>query len=486
MHTIPNWLRQRAHISPDRLAIICDGQRITFRELRLWVDSAALKLATVGVNNGDRVALLMRNSLDFVVLVHAASRIGAVLVPLNIRLTAAEIMWQLNDVNAKALIYDAANRDVGINATNIANYSTDDFHTLSEAPIALRDEIDLDAVHSIVYTSGTTGKPKGAMLTYGNHWWNATASALNLGVMSDDVWLAVLPLFHVGGMAILLRTVIYGNTAVIHQTFDPAAVNRDIDAEKVSVISVVSAMLQRLIEDRGDVAYPQSLRCMLLGGGPAPQPLLEACASRAIPVVQTYGMTETASQFATLTPTDALRKLGSAGKPLIVNQLRIERDGQIVAVGEVGEIVLRGPTVTIGYVNRPDATAAAIRDGWLHTGDLGYVDNEGYLYVVSRRDDLIISGGENVYPAEIEAVLMSHPAVAEAGVTGLPDDRWGQVPVAAIRLRDGQQVPTDDLRTHCAARLAKFKIPAEFRFVEALPRNATGKLLRIKLAELWD
>ena len=222
---------------------------------------------------------------------------------------------------------------------------------------------------------------------------------------------------------------------------------------------------------------------MLLGGGPAPRPLLDACAAREVPVVQTYGLTETASQVATLAPGDALRKLGSAGKPLFPTELRIARDEQPAPPGAVGEIQVRGPTVMRGYVNRPEATSHALAGGWLRTGDLGYLDEAGYLYVASRRDDLIVSGGENVYPAEVEAVLLSHPAIEEAAVLGAPDERWGQVPVAFVKLRAGVTADESTAIAFCRERLAGYKVPKRVRFVDALPRNAGGKVLRNALRE---
>jgi O-succinylbenzoic acid--CoA ligase len=323
------------------------------------------------------------------------------------------------------------------------------------------------------------------MLTYGNHLWSAIGSALNLGLREDDRWLACLPLFHVGGLAILLRGAIYGTGAIVHDGFDPARINASIDRDGVTIISVVANMLQRMLDERGDRPYPPALRCVLLGGGPAPEPLLRRCAHLGVPVVQTYGLTEAASQIATLAPEDALRKLGSAGKPLFGTELRIEGPGGVtLASGGDGEIVVRGPTVTPGYFNRPEATAQAIRDGWLHTGDIGYLDAEGYLYVLDRRDDLIVSGGENVYPAEIEAVLQSHPDVLEAGVWGAPDERWGQVPVAAAVLHPGAVVTPESLLAHCRERLAAYKTPARIELRDELPRNAAGKLLRNRLREV--
>ncbi|HEU5424100.1 MAG TPA: o-succinylbenzoate--CoA ligase, partial [Nitrolancea sp.] len=446
------------------------------------------QLASVGAGAGDRIATLLTNSHHVPPLVHAMGRLGTVMLPLNIRLSAPELAWQLQDAGAALLLCDARTAPAAAEAaralTGLTLLDVAALAALPEAPVPLRSGLDLAATHSIVYTSGTTGRPKGALLSYGNHWWSATGSAMNLGSQPDDRWLAVLPLFHVGGMAILLRSVISGFTAEVHERFDPEAVNQAID-EGVTIVSVVSAMLRRMLAARGDRRYPPTLRCVLLGGGPAPQPLLEVCAARGIPVTQTYGLTETDSQVATLAPEDALRRLGSAGKPLYPNALRIAEDGRELTPGQAGEILVRGPVVSAGYAGRPEATAEALRDGWLHTGDLGYLDADGYLFVLDRRGDLIVSGGENVYPAEVEAALLAHPAVVEAGVIGLPDPDWGQVPTACVRLSDGAALSPDDLIVFCAGRLARYKVPRQIRFVAALPRNATGKLLRRQLREEW-
>jgi O-succinylbenzoic acid--CoA ligase len=340
----------------------------------------------------------------------------------------------------------------------------------------LRGAFEQDEPHTVIYSSGTTGKPKGVVLTYGNHLWNALASCLNLGLHKDDRWLAVLPLFHVGGLSILIRSVLYGIPVVLHEKFDPAVINASIEQDRVTIISVVSNMLQRMLDERQDKPYPPHLRAVLVGGGPVPRPLLERCAALQIPVTQTYGMTETASQVCTLSPADSLRKLGSAGRALYPGEIAI--DPTNVSPDGVGEILVRGPIVTPGYFNRPEETSKAIKDGWLHTGDLGYRDAEGYLYVVERRTDLIISGGENIYPAEIEAVLLSHPAVEEAGVTGFADERWGQVPVAVVKLRENFSITEIELLEWVSARLAKYKLPKRVYFRNSLPRNAAGKLVR--------
>jgi O-succinylbenzoic acid--CoA ligase len=446
---VPDWLRQRAALTPARTALIFEDQRWTFAELDMAVDGATAALLTRSVRAGDRVGIRAANSAGWVIAQHALMRVGAVVVPINTRLSDAEVDWQTQDAETSLTLEE------------------DDLATL----IGLRGrqherEFQLEEWHSIVYTSGTTGRPKGAILTYGNHWWSAIASALNLGLRAEDAWLACLPLFHVGGLSIVLRSVVCGMTAVVQPRFDPLEVNRAIDEQGVSMVSVVSTMLDRMLRERGERAYPPSLLCVLLGGGPAPRPLLEQATRLEMPVVQTYGLTETASQLTTLSHDDAHLKRGSAGKPLMGSQVQIEADH---------EILVRGPTVSPGYLHQPP------HQGWFRTGDLGYLDEDGYLYVQDRRADLIISGGENVYPAEVEAVLLGHPRVAEAGVIGVPDSEWGSTVAAVVVASAGQTVTAEELIGFCRQRLAGYKVPRRIEFRESLPHNAAGKLLRREL-----
>jgi len=501
---MPNWLARQATLSPGKLALIAGEVRWTFAELESRARKLAQELARLGVGTGDRVAVLCQNGAHLVTLIHALMKRGAVLVPFNVRLSVSELAWQVQDVKPHLFFYDAAHerkaaglleRFSDLKAVQLeqvlegrpllcqTGHRDHSGARHSECESHILEHLDRNQVHCIIYTSGTTGKPKGAMLTYGNHWWSAIGSALNLGNLPDDRWLACVPLFHVSGLSILMRSVILGIPMVLLPGFDPDEVNRVIEEEKVTIISVVSNMLRRMLEAQGNRPYPSHLRCVLLGGGPAPRTLLEACAERGIPVVQTYGMTETASQVVTLPPHEALRKLGSAGKPLFPVELRIASDGEETAPGEVGEILIRGPNVTAGYFGRPEETAKAIRDGWLHTGDLGYLDDEGFLYVLDRRHDLIISGGENVYPAEVEAVLSAHPHIVEAGVVGVPDEQWGQVPVAVVRVRDGVELDEQAVIAFCRERLASYKVPRKICRTEQLPYNASGKLVRHQLRQ---
>nr|WP_298404059.1 o-succinylbenzoate--CoA ligase [uncultured Chloroflexus sp.] len=475
MMQLPDWLARQAALRPHQPALIGAAATYTFAQLDCWAGAVAVRLGQ-SVPPGSRVALLARNRPEYAVVVHAAPRAGVTLVLLNTRLTAAELAFQVRDSALTLLITE---RELIATARAAAGavpiITLEELAAPAAAPPPPAPPINLSAPHTIIYTSGTTGQPKGAILTASNHWWNAIGSMLNLGLHDDDRWLAVLPLFHVGGLSILLRGVIYGIPVILHERFDPALVRRDLDVQRVTIVSLVAVMLQRLLAV-DSAPFPPHLRCVLLGGGPAPRPLLEQCAARGIPVTQTYGMTEAASQAATLAPAEALQRLGSAGKPLLPVELRIVTpDGHDAAPGEVGEICLRGPTISPGYLGMSPRQP----DEWLPTGDVGYLDGEGYLYVVDRRSDLIIAGGENIYPAEVEAALLAHPAIAEAGVVGLPDPEWGQQPVAAVVLR--QPVTSEELIAHCRARLAGYKVPRTIVVVDELPRTAAGKLRRHEL-----
>jgi len=487
----PDWVTHQAQTKPGHAALVVDGKELTFAELDAAVTKTSRKMATLGVGAGDRIATSLHNSFEMAVLPHAALRLGATLVPLNVRLGQQEVAWQLGDSKPRVVIVDERTRDRVTSALRehpaIRVVSTEEFNGVAESNIDLRLSHFADAVLAIIYTSGTTGRPKGAMLTVANFWWSAIGSALNLGTHADDRWLACMPLFHVGGLSILIRSAIYGITVVVHDGFAEAEVNAAID-KGVTIVSVVAVMLDRMLDQRKGRSYPPSLRCVLLGGGPAPVALLERSTSMSAPVVQTYGLTETCSQAVTLTPSEAADRHGAAGKPLYPNEIRIEHSADHPSDDGAGEILVRGPIVMAGYLGQPDATARAMRDGWLHTGDIGRLDDQGYLYVLDRRDDLVVTGGENVYPAEVEAVLFSHPSVAEAGVIGITDDKWGQRVVAITRLSklsDGPAPDADELDAYCRTRLAGYKVPKEFRFVsEPLPRTASGKLRRSELRDL--
>ncbi|MFB5282449.1 o-succinylbenzoate--CoA ligase [Peribacillus sp. Hz7] len=478
---LPNWLKKRADITPTRPAIEFEGITYSFKELNHMVEEMAGKLAAKGAQQGNTCAILVRNHLDSVVMIHALFYIGVRIVMLNHKLTANELAWQIQDSQASILFSER----------HFADTLKEIEQEVPTVTVCVKEELIevvspqimtdfyLEDTATIMYTSGTTGKPKGVMQTFGNHWWSAVGSALNLGLHERDSWYCAVPIFHISGLSILMRSVIYGMKVVLVEKFDEEEANRHICENGVTIISIVTAMLNRMLVNLGKRNYPSSFRCMLLGGGPAPLPLLEHCKEKDIPVFQTYGMTETASQIVTLTPEYSMEKIGSAGKALFPSQIRIEVDGKQAKPNEAGEIVVFGPNVTKGYFNRVDATEQAIKAGWLYTGDIGYLDDEGFLYVLDRRSDLIISGGENVYPAEIESVLSAHPAVFEAGVTGVTDEKWGQVPLAFVVLTE--EVTEQQLLAHCREHLAAYKMPREIVFCDYLPRNGANKLLRRKL-----
>ncbi|WP_070120385.1 o-succinylbenzoate--CoA ligase [Bacillus marinisedimentorum] len=480
---MPNWLEKRAFLSPERTALIKGDDRVSFRELKDRARKYAAAFQSHGIEQGSRCALLIDNSIDSAAAIYGLQSLGAVMVLLNTRLTPAECAWQMKDAEAALLVFSDARSDQAKEASESAGIRAVQLDTLPQPNMPEPDiltEFDLNSLHSIIYTSGTTGKPKGVLLTNGNHWWSAVSSALNLGIQQDDRWLACLPFFHVSGLSILMKSVIYGMSVVIHDQFDPQKVHCSLIQDRVTMISVVSVMLAQVLEELGKDRYPEHLRCVLLGGGPAPKSLLEKSRDKRIPVFQTYGMTETASQIATLSPEYALEKLGSAGKPLFPAELAIFSGSHPAGPGEIGEIAVKGPNVSKGYYKKEADRQA----GWFMTGDLGKLDEEGFLYVIDRRSDLIISGGENIYPAEIEDILLSHPAVKEAGVYGIDDEKWGSVPAAAIVL--SRDTTEQALQAYCKTRLAGYKVPRKISFTEQLPRNAARKLQRHRLKDLEE
>lgn len=435
---LDNWLAQRAETCPDRIAAIAGGVELTYAELEREATSIARRLASRGVRRDATVAIELEPGIEHVALLHALMKLGAVAYPLDPRLTAVERAAATDRVRATLVV--RARSDVGV----------------TEADLPLLGEHDLDAVCSRIMTSGTGGQPRPVGLTYGNHLWSAVGSAFNLGVDPGDRWLCCLPLHHVGGLSIVMRSVIYGTGAVIHDGFEVARVGEALERDGVTLLSLVATQLVRLLEGGVDLSLP---RVILVGGGPVPIEALERALDRGATVVQTYGLTEAASQVTTLAPEDARRKLGSAGRPLLTTHLRIQDE----------EILVQGPTVAPG---------CADEDGWLHTGDLGSIDSDGFLYVDDRLGDVIVSGGEKVVPAEIEDVLLRHPGVAEVAAVGRADSEWQEAVTAVIVLRDGAGVSADELRAHCAATLARYKVPKRFEFVSELPRTESGKVLR--------
>lgn len=476
---IPNWLLQRAFITPSKHALTYEGRHWTFEQLKNDAVAIAEKLTTIGMTKGQRVAILSNSTADMVLMMHACLLKGVELVLLNARLTKNELEYQLQDSEAVYLLVDDELIDKVAHIDTL-HYRFSSIARQTQSPFQLEKEWDKERTLTIMYTSGTTGFPKGVRQTANNHTSSAVSSVLNLGLDEDDCWLCMMPLFHISGFSILVRSVLYGSAVHLYDKFNAEQAALLIKDGFVTHMSIVAATLKKLLNDleqSSSIAHPR-FKAILAGGGAVPKDYLERAIARQIPILQTYGMTETSSQTTTLSPADAMRKIGSAGKPLFFNQVQIKGAN---APFEHGEVLIKGPHVTPGYIGRFELQSP-VNNGWLQSGDIGYVDEEGYVFIVDRRADLIISGGENIYPAEIENVLASHPAIVEVGVCGRANEQWGAVPIAYIVLKE--PVSDEALEVFCLERLARYKVPKAFIEVNELPRNASNKLLRNKLKDL--
>jgi O-succinylbenzoic acid--CoA ligase len=424
---VDHWIARAAAMHPDRVAIESRSGAVNYAELEAAARAAAGALAERGVSAGDRVALALPAGIEFVAALHGCMLLGAVAVPIDLRLGEAE---RAGRARGAVCVVEGPLEGRSVGAT---------------APMRM------DATATVMHTSGTTAAPRQVPLSYGNWLRSALGSAVALGLDPHERWLCPMPLVHVGGLSIPIRSAIYGTTAVLRERFDVGEVLESLmdPARAITLVSLVPTMLSRLLD--AGLRDPPALRWALLGGGPLPGPLIQRAERAGVAVAPTYGMTEACSQIATF------------GWPLAGVSVRIAADG---------EILVSGPNVS---------SAALDGDGWLHTGDVGSLDDRGRLRVTGRKAETIISGGENVAPGEVEAVLLAHPAVADAGVHGREDPEWGEAVVATVVVRDGRTVDADELRGFCAERLARFKVPKTIEFSEALPRTQSGKLLRREL-----
>jgi fatty-acyl-CoA synthase len=482
-HTIGRWLADRARNTPDRVAIEFERARWTYADLARRSRGMAAALAERGVAQGDRVATLTANSPEHVALLFACADLGLALQPLNWRLTPSELGYQLDDAEPGLLVVErdhaALAEQAGAGVTRVT------FEQLDAAGAAADVDVRDDDPLLLAYTSGTTGKPKGAVLTHANCFWTNLSFDRLSGIADDDVVLQVLPQFHSGGWNVQpLLAWWKGATVVLEPSFDPARALRLIESKRVTTMMGVPATYLFMAEQPEFATCDlSSLRLAVVGGAPMPESLLETWRARGVGIVQGYGLTEAAPNVLCLPQEDAARKLGFSGKPYphVDVALRDHASGELLEGAATGELVVRGPNVFAGYWRNPEATAAAFADGWLLTGDLAERDVEGYYRIVGRLKDLVISGGENVYPAEIEDVLHAHPAIAEAAVVGVPDERWGEVCIAFVVERPGHALDEAGVLDWCAGHLARFKVPKSVRFVEALPRSAVDKVLKDEL-----
>jgi fatty-acyl-CoA synthase len=500
-----DWLERRNELTPEKEALVdaSTGRRFTYRQF----NQRANRLANGwrkewGIQKGDRIAILAKNCPEYLESLFAAAKLGAILVPINIRLVGPELSYILNDCRPKGLIIgvdfvdvisevekeiDVYNRLLldGATGSDMVPYeeflgSGEDFTPKLEEPVSLDDP------HVILYTSGTTGYPKGAIQTHGNILFNSLNANLALDLISSDVTLCGLPLFHTGGLHVMTTPTIHaGGTIVIERAFDAGEALGLIHERRVNTIFFVSTMWLFMSQHKDFQKTDFSgLRLAWTGGAPCPLHVIEAYQKKGVVFRQGYGLTEVGPDAMILPGEDAVRKAGSIGKPPFHSAMRIvDSEDKDVMTGQIGELIFRGPTVTPGYWNKPEATAEALRGGWFHTGDLAIKDEDGYVFIVDRVKDMIISGGENIYPVEIEKIIYQHPKVAEVAVIGIPDDKWGEVGNAIICPKPGEILTQEEVINFLQNKLARYKIPKMITFMEALPRNPAGKVLKRVLRE---
>ena len=497
------WPRRRARQAPDAVALAFRGTGITYRELDERVTRLAHALRAQGVGPGDRVALLSANHPAYLEVLFAAGLLGAVFVPLNARLTTPEVEYCLADSGSIVLVHSAALTDVADAAATAAGTTRrvvldgapDDRAVGYEEIVAAAptDRLDLPVTHEdpcfIMYTSGTTGRPKGVVLTHGNVVFAVMNPIVDLDFLSDEVALVAAPLFHTAALNfVALPTLLKGGTVLIEEGFEPGRILHLIETERVTYSFGVPTMLDAMSAhpnwDRTDLS---SIRRWIVAAAPVPPRTLQTYTARGVRLCQGYGLTETGPGALILTPKDAERKLGTAGAPHFFTDVRVvDPDGTEAAPGERGEIQISGPNVMQRYWNRPDATADAFTgDGWFRSGDVGVPDEDGFVTIVDRLKDMIISGGENIYPAEVEAAILDLPGVLGCAVFGVPDEKWGEVGRAAVTLADGVTLTEEELFAFLGERLAKYKIPTSLLVLDEIPRNATGKVRKDTLREQY-
>lgn len=498
-----DWIDHHAKNRPSKEAIrdLATGRSFTYGELDRRVDALAAHLHSLGIGRGDRVAVLAHNGVEYFDVQFACARTGSICVLLNWRLTVNELDYIVNDSSPTLLVHDvefAAAATELQERCNIAHLlMIDEGSDNSPYEEALASQVNLavervplthDDVVTIMYTSGTTGLPKGAMITHGMNFWNCVNLGFPAGITTATVHLNVLPLFHTGGLNCYSNPVLHaGGTVVILKAFEPGEALRIIGdpAQGITHFFAVPAPYQFMMQhpdfDHTDLSR---LQVAGVGGAPCALAIMERWTERGVDLAQGFGMTETSPASIFLDPGDALRKIGSTGKALVHTEFRIVDDeGNDCAPDQVGELWVAGPNITPGYWNKPEATAASFEGRWLKTGDAARTDDEGFVYIVDRWKDMYISGGENVYPAEVENVLYQLPGVVEAAVIGVPHERWGEVGLAVLAVEPGTELDRSTVVDHCAERLAKFKVPNDLAIVDALPRNATGKVLKRELRE---
>ncbi len=490
---------KRAELSPDAQAVTFEGKSQTFAEFGERIRSIAGVLRDGGVCQGDRVGYIGLNHPCFLETLYACGCLGAIFVPLNFRLTGPEVRFIANDAgiqtmladdNFIALIDDQKNhlhcrRYISIE-DDAKGWDRLEILLTDREPLSLIEHVSEDDIALIMYTSGTTGLPKGAMLTHGNIFWN-TVNVCFIEENMKGASLTCAPLFHIGGLNVTTHaSLAKGIEVILHRSFDPGSVLQDIEKYKVSTMFGAPTMFLMMAQHEAFEATDfSSIISVTCGAAPVPVPLIETYAAKGVSFCQGYGLTETAPFASILSSNLATKKIGSAGLAPMYTELRIvDKDNKPLRANERGEVCIKGPNVMKGYWNCPDATAEAIDElGWFHSGDIGYLDQEGFLYICDRVKDMVITGGENVYPAEIENILYGHKAVAEVAVVGMPDEKWGEALVAVVALNPDTELGLEELRKYAEPKLARYKLPSRLHIVDILPRNPAGKVQKFLLRE---
>jgi len=497
---IGSYLAHRAMLNPDDESLVCEDVRLTWAESNARTNQICHALRKLGVEHGDRVGLLALNEPEYLELFYGLGKIGAILVPVNYRLAGPEMQYILSDSDVKAFVFGPQYVDVV--ETFRGDIPAEHFIALMDAPpdwalsyAALTanestEEPELvggdDDVLTILYTSGTTGKPKGAMLTHRNYFVSATNLIATLGDLGETA-LLVLPLFHIGGIGNVPLAPQTGIRSIMLKSLDPQRMLELIQEEKVNVFGSVPALLQiiKMVPDFEKYDW-SSVTKVFVYAAPLPVALLEEYAAAGIEVRNLYGMTESCGSGTVIDGPHSLVKAGSCGLPEFLAEVKVVGDdGNEVGPEEMGEVLMRADFVMKGYWNNPEATAQTIRDGWLYTGDIARRDADGFFYIMDRKKDMIISGGENIYPAEIEDVLMHHPKIADAGVVGYADEMWGEAVRAVVVVQPGEELTSEEVIAWCKGKIGKFKIPKSVEFTDALPRTPTGKILKRVLRDQY-
>ena len=488
-----DWINQWAIYSPDKIAVkeYETGRALSYGDLNRMSNRLAHHLQShFGIAKGDRIAILAENCLEYILLFGAAQKNGCTLVPLNYRLTSAEIDYLLEDSSPKMVISETKFQHLleGAEKYNTipGKWSIESLMDLCNPLSTQTKEVAFEMVpleedHPIfiLYTAGTTGFPKGAIYSHKMLFWNSINTAMSLIVNSESRTVNVMPPFHTGGWNVLLTPFLHhGGYTCLVKKFDPDVVLELLESEKTTIFMAVPTMLKMIAESPGfDQADFSAMYYLIVGGEPMPIPLIEKWQAKGVPVRQGYGMTEVGPNLTSLHQDDAVRKKGSIGRANFYVRIKIVDDrGKQVSANEAGELLLKGPMVTPGYWNHPEATAKTIENGWFHTGDMVRQDEEGYLYVVDRIKNMYISGGENVYPAEVERIILEMPEVSAVAVIGISDPRWGETGKAFIVKHKGAQIQPEEVIAYCKKKLARFKVPKSVDFLDELPKNDAGKL----------